>query len=431
MSRLVTTSAILLVLLIGGIARAGQNDAAWQEDLSAFLEILHAEHDNPYFHTPRAEFELAIAEYRAALPGLSRPERITGFARLVAMVGDGHTWMPMHPLPFDGLPPGPGFSSLPVRLELFDDGLYIIGALGSHADLLGARVIGIGGVPTEQAVARVMELLPQDATNFAREFVAEWLMQIELLVALGMANGDQATLSLKRGGESRTVDLTALDGRAMYDWIFSTDGGATGQEDWQIATEQQPFWMQAFDGHIRIADLDGATYLQITEIRDGADQSFAETAQTAVRQAEARDEPALIIDLRRCLGGDGTLNEGLVHAVAESESLNRDGQLMVLTGRSTHSAAVMLVSALEQRTAARFIGQATADRPNHYGETNIFVTPNSALPIIYASEYYQTSTPDDQRRFRAPDIAVPYTFEDYESGTDTVLETALHLINGD
>jgi hypothetical protein len=41
------------------------------EDLDAFLEVLHAEHDNPYFHTPRAEFELAIADYRAALPGLS------------------------------------------------------------------------------------------------------------------------------------------------------------------------------------------------------------------------------------------------------------------------------------------------------------------------------------------------------------------------
>ena len=431
MSRLVTTSAILLVLLIGGIARAAQDDAPWQEDLSTFLEVLHAEHDNPYFHTSRAEFELAIAEYRAALPELSRAERITGFARLVAMVGDGHTWMPMYPLPFDGLPPGPGFSSLPIRFELFDDGLYVVGALRAHTDLLGARVTGIGGVPTEQAVARVMELLPQDATNFAREFVGEWLMQVELLVALGIATGDQATLSIERSGESRTVDLTALDGRATYDWIFSTDGGPTGQQGWLTAAERHPFWMQAFDGQTRIAELEGATYLQIATIGDDADQSFAETAQTAVRQAEARDEPALIIDLRRCLGGDGTLNDGLVHAVAESESLNRDGQLMVLTGRSTHSAAVMLVSALEQRTAARFIGQATADRPNHYGETNIFVTPNSALPIIYASEYYQTSTPDDQRRFRAPDIAIPYTFADYEAGTDAVLETALKLINGD
>jgi C-terminal processing protease CtpA/Prc len=216
----------------------------------------------------------------------------------------------------------------------------------------------------------------------------------------------------------------------MYNWVFSMDGGPMGQQDWHTAAEQQPFWMQAFDGQFRIAELEGATYLQITEIRDGEDQTFANMARAAVTQAEARDEPALIIDLRRCLGGDGTLNDGLVNALAESETLNRDGRLMVLTSRTTHSAAVMLVSALEQRTAARFIGQATADRPNHYGETNIFVTPNSALPIIYASEYYQTSTPDDQRRFRAPDIAISYTFADYAAGTDAVLETALNHTNG-
>ena len=431
MSRYLTTSALALVLYFGGIACAGQDDTPWQDDLDAFLEVLQAEHDNPYFHTPRAEFELAIAEYRAALPGLSRAERITGFARLVGMVGDGHTWMPMHRLPFDGLPPGPGFSSLPIRFELFDDGLYVVGTPHAHADLLGARVTGFGDVPAETAIARVMGLLPQDATNFAREFVAEWLMQVELLTALGLVTGDQVTLSFQDAGESLTADLVALDGDAMYDWIFSTDSGPIGRPDWQTAAGQQPYWMQAFDGHSRTADLGGAIYLQFTEIRDGGDQTFEETAQDAVRQAEAGDEPALIIDLRRCLGGDGTLNEGLVRAVAESKSLNRDGRLMVLTGRSTHSAAVMLVSALEQRTAARFIGQATADRPNHYGETNIFVTPNSALPIIYASEYYQTSTPDDQRRFRAPDIAISYTFADYESGTDTVLQTALHLINGD
>ena len=431
MSRLAIANVIVLVLLFCRPAHAGQNDAPWQEDLDAFLEVLHAEHDNPYFHTPRADFELAIADYRAALPGLSRAERITGFARLVAMVGDGHTWMPMHRLPFDGLPSGPGFSSLPIRFELFDDGLYVVGASQTHADLLGARVTAFGEVPAETAIARIMELLPHDATNFARELVAEWLMQVELLTALGLATDNQVSLSLEHGGERRTADLAALDSNAAYDWISSTDSGPAGRHDWQIAAEQRPFWMQAFDGHFRIAELEGATYLQFTEIRDGADQTFAETARTAVRQAEEREEPALIIDLRRCLGGDGTLNDGLVQAVAASESLDRDGRLMVLTGRSTHSAAVMLVSALEQRTAARFIGQATADRPNHYGETNIFVTPNSALPIIYASEYYQTSTPDDQRRFHTPDVAVSYTFADYEDGTDAVLETALRLINGD
>ena len=429
MSRRVATCAIALVLSVAGESFAGQDDAPWQEDLSAFLEALHAEHDNPYFHTPRTEFELAIADYRAALPGLSRAERITGFARLVAMVGDGHTWMPMHQLPFDGFPPGPGFSSLPIRFELFDDGLYVVGASHSHADLLGAQVTGFGDVPAEMAVARVMELLPQDATNFAREFVGEWLMQVELLEALGLAASDQVAVSLQRAGESRTVNLTALDDGALYDWVYSKDGGPAEQQAWQTATERQPFWMQRFDGHFRIAELEGATYLQIETISDGSDVTFAKMAQAAVTQAEAMDKPALILDLRRCLGGDGTLNKGLVDALAESETVNTDGRLMVLTSRSTHSAAVMLVSALEQRTTARFIGQATADRPNHYGETNIFVTPNSALPIIYASEYYQTSTPDDHRRYRTPDIVVSYTFVDYAAGTDAALETALDQIN--
>ena len=342
MPRFITTSVLALFLSFGGTACAKNDDAPWQEDLTAFLEVLHAEHDNPSFHTPRAECELAIADYRAALPGLSRAERITGFARIVAMVGDGHTWMPMYRLPFDGLPPGPGFYSLPIRFELFDDGLYVVGASHAHADLLGTRVTGFGDVPAEEAVARVMELLPQDATNFAREFVAEWLMQVELLTALGLAAGDQVTLSLERGGESRAADLTALDSGAMYDWIFSMDTGPIGQPDWQTATDRQPFWMQAFDGQTRIVELEDATYLQVTEIRDGEDRTFADMGRAVVKQAEARDEPALIIDLRRCLGGDGTLNEGLVSALEQSDALNRDGQLMVLTSRSTHSAAVML-----------------------------------------------------------------------------------------
>ena len=212
MSRLITTCALALVL----------------SDLSAFLEVLYAEHDNPYFYTPRAEFERAIANYRAALPGLSRAERITGFARLVAMVGDGHTWMPMHRLPFDGLPPGPGFSSLPIRFELFDDGLYVVGASHSHADLLGARVTEFGDVPVDDAVARVMELLPQDATNFAREFVAEWLMQVELLMALDLVAGDQVKLSLLRDGERLTADrdrTTALLDAGLR-WPSSYRGAA-------------------------------------------------------------------------------------------------------------------------------------------------------------------------------------------------------------
>lgn len=427
MSRFLKASAAVLALCSAGTAHAQSDDAPWQEDLTAFLDVLHAEHDNPYFHTPRDEFEAAVAAYRAALPGMDRAERITGLARIIALVGDGHTWMPMHRLPFEGLPAGPGFSSLPVRFELFEDGLYVVGAGDAHSDLLGARVEAFGTVPVDQAIADALQLLPTDATNFAREFVAEWLMQFELLQALGLA-GERVEL---RFADGRSVELQPLAPDALYNWVFSMDGGPAGQADWQTATDTAPFWQGTFDPAYRIVELDGATYLQFTEIRDWDGRGFAELAQAAVAQAEARQNPALIIDLRRCLGGDGSRNEGFIAALAESEAINREGRLMILTGRSTHSAAVMLVSALEQRTQAIFLGQGTADRPNHYGETNIFVTPNSLLPVIHASEYYQTSYEGDERRFRAPDIAIPYTFADYAAGTDAVLDAAINAINGD
>ena len=72
--------------------------------------VSDAEHDNPYFHTPRAEFELGDCGLSGGTSrGPNRAERITGFARLVAMVGDGHTWMPMHRLPFEWFAARSGF----------------------------------------------------------------------------------------------------------------------------------------------------------------------------------------------------------------------------------------------------------------------------------------------------------------------------------
>ena len=437
--RCLSSSALAALTLMAVSASAsgqGSTDEAdlWRADADAFFAVLQSEHDNPFFHTPEADYRAALEAYKAGIGEMSRAERIAGLARLAALVGDGHTWMPMHALPFDGLPPGPGFASLPVRFEWFNDGLYIVGATDEHADLVGARVETIGGTPTPVAVSRMLELLPTDAINFATEFVAEWLMQVDLLVALDLAtDAGGVELGLFGDGVPRHLNLAPLAPDYRYDWVFSMDGGpvgSTGAANWHRAATATPLWQETVAGSWRTVELEGAVYLQIINIRDGEDQSYAQMAAAAVSRAERLDHPGLIIDLRRCLGGDGTLNPGLVDALAGSEAINQPDRLIVLTSRQTHSAAIMLVSALEQNTAARFIGQATSDRPNHHGETNIFVTPNSALPIIHASEYYQTSTPDDDRRFRTPDIAIPYIFSDYAAGADPVLAAALSAIEG-
>lgn len=427
---LATASALALAWAVPALAQPDDADA-WRADADALVAVLEAEHENPFFHTPEAEFRAAIEAYKADIPQMDRAERIAGLAHILALVGDGHSWMPMHALPFDGLPPGPGFRSLPVRFELFDDGLYIVGATGEWAGLAGARVTAIGHVDTGQAVARAMTLLPTDAVNFAREFVAEWLMQAELLTALDLAlNAGNISVTVEQDGHAATVVMYPLPADAVYDWIFSMDSGPSGIDDWVTAAAQQPLWQRPAAEPFTVQRLPEAAYLRIDQIQNGTELSYAEAAQAAVEAAEALDRPALVLDLRRCLGGDGSLNAAFMAAITASDVLMQEGRIQVLTSRQTHSAAIMLVSDLEQQTPARFYGQATADRPNHHGETNIFVTPNSLLPVIHASEYYQTSNADDDRRFVTPDVVIPYLFSDYQTGTDPVLAAALADLEG-
>ena len=390
----------------------------WDEDLDAFLAVLTEEHENPYFTTPKTTFDADVKNYRTALPTLTRSERITGLARVVALVGDGHTWLPMHQLPFEGLPPGPGFRPLPVRFELFEDGLYVVGATPEYRSLLGKRVEQFDGVSSDEAIDRALRLLPQDAVNFSAELVPEWLMQLELLQALGLApEGDQAVVV--SSGVKHLI--TALPTDRLYDWVFSMDGGPQN-EDWLTASERIPLWRMPLDKPWRYENLGDVVYFRFREIRDGTDLSLSSAAETAVATAESLNKPGLIIDLRNCMGGNGQLNAGFIDILKSSTVL--EGRIAVLISRQTHSAAIMLVSDLERLEHPRFYGQATADRPNHYGETNLFVTPNSALPIIYASEYYQTSLANDDRRFREPDVFIPYLFSDYRIGRDPVLDRA-------
>ena len=429
---LASASALALAWAMPALAQpAGPDTEAWRADADALVAVLEAEHENPFFHTPESEFRAAVEAYKAGVPEMDRAERIAGLAHILALVGDGHTWMPMHALPFDGFPPGPGFRSLPVRFELFDDGLYIVGATGEWAGLAGARVTAIGHVDTAQAIARTMALLPTDAVNFSREFVAEWLMQAELLTALDLAqNAENVSLTIEQDGQAATVVVHPLSAEARYDWIFSMDTGPMGDDSWVTAADRVPTWRIPVSEPFAVRPMPEAIYLRIDQIQNGSQMSYAEAAASAVEAAEQLERPALILDLRRCLGGDGSLNDGFMAAITASEALMQPGRLQVLTSRQSHSAAVMLVSDLEQQTPARFYGQATADRPNHHGEMNIFVTPNSLLPVIHASEYYQTSTPDDDRPFVTPDVVIPYLFSDYQAGTDPVLSAALADLEG-
>jgi hypothetical protein len=155
-----TSILILAATLIGSARLAAQSTASldtadirrWRDDLATLRTEMPARHANLFHDMSRAQFDSALSSIDARLPQLQRQQVIVELEKLAALVGDGHSnvgpWR-------DSLI---AFHTLPVALYWFSEGIIIRSTDSAHTDLLGARVIEIGGLPIDSAIARVRPL---------------------------------------------------------------------------------------------------------------------------------------------------------------------------------------------------------------------------------------------------------------------------------
>ena len=159
-------------------------------------EEMPKRHKNLFHTMTREQFEGAVSKLHERIPRLARHQIIVEMARIVAMVGDGHTNVA------PTRDPKIGFRALPVKLYLFKDGLFVRAATREHADLVGARVVKIGNLTVEQALLRVREIVGRDNEMDVKFFGPHLLVMPEVLHALGLIEemGDARFIVEKRAG---------------------------------------------------------------------------------------------------------------------------------------------------------------------------------------------------------------------------------------
>ncbi len=96
-----------------------------------------------------------------------------------------------------------------------------------------------------------------------------------------------------------------------------------------------------------------------------------------------------------------------------------------MIGRLTFSAAGNFATEVEAKTGAVFVGESMGSSPNMYGDVRRTPLPSIGLDVYIASIYWQKSTPDDPRITIEPDVAVPYSSDDYFNDRDPQLEAAI------
>jgi hypothetical protein len=390
-------------------------DDGWRYDLAFLAREIKRLAYAPFAIRPEAEFDRAVAELDAAIPGLTGPQILVGMMKLIRHLDDGHAYIRW--------PEGDQELArmLPVDLFLFPEGLYVIGAAPGCEDLLGAKVDKIGGLTIDEAMAAMDPVMTRDNEHWLTWLFPSLVRYTAILDGLGI---DPALTVLRPGGTTDEVRLEAepvtfrLD-RYPPGWTALADT-VTVPRPLHLRNRELPFWFEYLPA-------DDLVYFQFNAVRDHPAETFAAFCDRLFGFIEDHNVGRLVIDVRWNGGGNTFLSQHLLHRLIASKRLTRRGALFVIIGRLTFSAAQNTVTAIERETSAIFVGEPTGSRPNFIGEAIDFELPYSKLRANTADLFWQTSWPLDYRTWTAPDIYAPPTFEAYRRNQDPALDAILAI----
>jgi tetratricopeptide (TPR) repeat protein len=396
---------------------------SWREDLAYMAREMSRRHRNLYHTISRAGFDSAVAALDRRIPSLQRHQVIVEMARIVALVGDGHTNIA------PTRDPKIGFRTLPIELYPFKDGWFIRSTTRAHAGLVGAKVLRIGPADPEEAYRRVRQIIGRDNDMGARFFAPFLLAMPPVLHALGMSDHpDSATLVLERENRRETVRLRSSEPAAMMpsdtDVSWWPDSGWV---DLRHSDQPAPLWLKENPtNHFWFEYLPQSrlVYVQLNKIGDKEDESLAGFSRRLLAFLDSADVRRVALDLRLNRGGNGELNPPLIRSLIKARKLDRPGSLFVVIGRSTFSAAQFLVNDLERYTDAVFVGEPTGGKANSYGDSRRITLPNSGITVRVSTLWWQED-PRDARQWKAPDVAAEHGSADYRNNVDPALQAVL------
>ncbi|HEX8209850.1 MAG TPA: hypothetical protein VF584_06650 [Longimicrobium sp.] len=400
--------------LIGRRDASGwSRDEGWVRDIEhLYTEVKRVNPDYRQRPFP-AEFERRYAELKRSVPRLSDEEIFIGMGRMLAILHQGHTTL------FAGDDARTPTRLLPVRLYAFPEGIHIVDADDGFKHHIGSRVVSIGSLSAEEALRRVNQ-----ATSIDGDM--EHLTSVGRLVA---------TFILKGIGAIRTADSVAVriqgqNGAAQTLNLPTTPSrnfGGTLPAPPRVPAPlflgkiQQKHWEQLLPER-------EALYVQVNGLQPDQDETLPQFGERLWSVLEESAPKNLILDLRHNGGGTTQSYPQLLRTLV-AFSRKSGNQMYVLIGRQTYSAAGNLITDLERLADPIFVGEASSECCNLYGDATGVLLPYSRVRGRVTALKWQLSTPADRRREMSPEVPVQLTARAYFAGEDPALEAVFRLIS--
>ena len=429
MSRIV----LLLALLVPADHPADASDARYLSAEEAAYEVNRVaamvleHHPDPFAVSPRAAFEQRVDQLLARRGPIAIGQQYFDLSSLLSLVADTHTQL-------HTMPDTPGFErTFPLRFRLFADGLYVIAGNEHYRDIIGARVVSIGGVPATEALERLARAAVGESDVRRTVFAESYLYIPESFPAMGLASADGAVeLEVETlDGGRRRVTLDHTWGRRWDEFGWDTLNPFLPEDlltVHDVLGTEAPFYQQRILDNYWFTFLDDERYLYL-QVNLPFPKDEGETPMEyhlrwihALRESNAE---VLIIDLRNNPGGSINLTEPIPGLLAEQYFVHPTLRgVAVLISTDTVSAGSVLAAKLESAIRPVFIGTPTGSAPNLLLEPLQEILPHSKFQVSVSRERYVASRESDTRRAVYPDLRWQPAFDDYASGRDGALELA-------
>jgi tetratricopeptide (TPR) repeat protein len=397
--------------IIGQVNTTGwTRDQGWAYDVDFLYNELHRVNPD-YRNVPLpAEVTRRYQALKRDIPRLSNEEIFIGMQRMLAPLHQGHIvlWGP------------PGNRYLPARLYAFPEGIFIIES--SVPELVGARIVAFGDTPADAAMRLLAETASVDG-DMEHLWAVARLAETAYLKGLGFTDrADSVRLTLQgRDGRTRTVSVatlaTAPEGR--QDRLAPPPGVAPPLFLRDIVVTQK-HWDTPLPEH-------DALYVQVNNLVDEENETLAQFGQRLWTVLDSVRPKNLVLDLRHNNGGTTQLyNELLRTLVAFSRTAGH--QVYVLIGRRSYSATGNFVTDLERLVDPIFVGEASSECCNLYGDPTVVKLPYSGTQGELTAVKWQLSVPSDRRREMSPEVPVQLTAAAYFAGQDPAMDAVFRMI---
>lgn len=424
------TTAILLGICfwLGCGDGAPRLDAeSWRQDLQQLRTEILERHPAPHRKTSAAEFDAAFDAAARRAEELSAEQKVVELMRLAALLGDGHTSF------FPDSQQFASFNYLPIRLWVFEEGIYPIAVGQDFASCLHRRLVRVGDRDVGEAFNELSTLVGADNEVEYAYTVPDLLIRPELLAALGIV---EAASTVRLGFEGEDGKLHELDFPVIpvesYDrgtqWIAARGDLGEIPSVWlrrlfrnELNGEhlREDYWFTELDPERAVYfEYNRSVYLEdAAALYESFDELFA--------SLDAHPNWRLVIDLRGNSGGEPRTAERLIEGIRARPRLLERGMVRALLARRTYSAALTTAAQLRREANAMLIGEPSRGMPNCPSEGRDIVLEHCGAILSVSTQLLTRDSELGDAATLPLDRQIPLRYVDYRAGIDRALESAL------